>query len=299
MTTLQLQLAVKAFQDGSINAAADSLGISQPNASHSIRKLEDELGFKIFIRKGKGVETTDQGAMFINHATRILREYRAIDTISEMERIPRLRLGNMNYTKAVDAYIEYCAENSNVPIADFACVNVSKDSGIEMLKDRKLDLVIILVLEDEINEIRKECEEENIELNILGSIPICIRLRENHPLMKNGKFEFSELENYPFIDYNHNNLKLNMYNKALSGEINCSYRITVDERDTRLKLCSETNAYTIGVPVSESMKKQYHLVNIPIESRRISLISLLQKDQLNSLDIQHYLSILYRHVNRD
>ena len=40
---------------GSINKAAEELFLSQPNLSISVKNLEDELGYRIFIRSSHGV----------------------------------------------------------------------------------------------------------------------------------------------------------------------------------------------------------------------------------------------------
>ena len=45
MTLLQINLIVEAASKNSVSAAAQELGIAQSNASQTIKKLEEELGF--------------------------------------------------------------------------------------------------------------------------------------------------------------------------------------------------------------------------------------------------------------
>lgn len=50
MTLQQLKYALTIARSGSINEAAKQLFISQPSLSETIRELESEVGFDIFLR---------------------------------------------------------------------------------------------------------------------------------------------------------------------------------------------------------------------------------------------------------
>ncbi|MBL4591917.1 MAG: LysR family transcriptional regulator [Phycisphaerales bacterium] len=53
--------------------AAQELGVSQPALSAALRKLEDELETELFHRTGHGVEVTEAGRVFVEHAQITLR----------------------------------------------------------------------------------------------------------------------------------------------------------------------------------------------------------------------------------
>lgn len=53
---------------GHMTRAAESLGVSQPALSAALGKLEKELGTELFHRTGHGVEATEAGRVFIEHA---------------------------------------------------------------------------------------------------------------------------------------------------------------------------------------------------------------------------------------
>lgn len=64
-----------ARQGFNVSAAAAALHTSQSGVSKQIRQLEDELGFEIFVRKGKRVlDLTQQGHAMFGMAARILRD---------------------------------------------------------------------------------------------------------------------------------------------------------------------------------------------------------------------------------
>ncbi len=53
--------------------AAEELGVSQPALSAALRKLEAEIGTELFHRTGHGVEPTEAGRVFIEHAQMTMR----------------------------------------------------------------------------------------------------------------------------------------------------------------------------------------------------------------------------------
>ncbi len=53
--------------------AAQELGVTQPALSAALRKLEDEIGTELFHRTGHGVEETEAGRVFIEHAKATIR----------------------------------------------------------------------------------------------------------------------------------------------------------------------------------------------------------------------------------
>ena len=68
MNILHMKYAVEVAKLGSLNKAAETLMIAQPNISRSIKELEADLGITIFQRSAKGMFLTPDGEEFINHA---------------------------------------------------------------------------------------------------------------------------------------------------------------------------------------------------------------------------------------
>jgi len=60
---------------GSVTAAAESLYVTQPALSHSIRKLEDALGLKIWNREGRTLRLTQGGEHLLSVANRLLPQF--------------------------------------------------------------------------------------------------------------------------------------------------------------------------------------------------------------------------------
>jgi LysR family transcriptional regulator, cys regulon transcriptional activator len=85
MKLQQLRFLSAVAENGlNITSAAEALYTSQPGVSKQIRLLEDELGLKLFVRKGKRIEAlTPAGEKIVERANRVLREINAIKSMSE------------------------------------------------------------------------------------------------------------------------------------------------------------------------------------------------------------------------
>lgn len=69
---LHLQIIVEVERQGSLTAAADELSLTQSALSHSIKKLEKQLGVSIWVRDGRRLHLTQAGHYLLALAERIL-----------------------------------------------------------------------------------------------------------------------------------------------------------------------------------------------------------------------------------
>ena len=65
MTTKQIDYCIELARTLNFSRAADNLFVSQPTFSYQIRQLEEEVGFPIFERSGKGASLTPAGSQFV------------------------------------------------------------------------------------------------------------------------------------------------------------------------------------------------------------------------------------------
>ena len=84
MRLRQLKILLAIVENGlNITAASEKLYTSQPGVSKQLKLLEEELGLKIFLRKGKSLEgITPEGEEVIKRARTIMSEVAAIQGMS-------------------------------------------------------------------------------------------------------------------------------------------------------------------------------------------------------------------------
>lgn len=69
---IHLRVVQAVSQLGSLTAAARELHVTQSALSHTIRKLEDNLGTEIWLREGRSLKLTQAGRYLLNIANRVL-----------------------------------------------------------------------------------------------------------------------------------------------------------------------------------------------------------------------------------
>ena len=64
VNTKQMDYILELAQAGNFNRAAENLFISQPTLTYQVKAVEDEIGFPLFDRSGRGAMLTPAGAQF-------------------------------------------------------------------------------------------------------------------------------------------------------------------------------------------------------------------------------------------
>ena len=143
----QLTHFVRVAESGSISAAARSLGIAQPALSRSVRALEVGLRCHLFRRNGRGVQLTDRGERFFDHALGVLRGVEAAarsvrDQTSEFEGHLAIGLtpsiGKSLAPPLVRRFMAAC------PAATLALAEAITSTLYEKLLSRRLDFAVLL-----------------------------------------------------------------------------------------------------------------------------------------------------------
>jgi LysR family transcriptional activator of glutamate synthase operon len=80
----QLQYFVKVARKQHVTQAAEELHVAQSAVSRQIHQLEDELGFPLFVQKGRNLKLTSVGKLFLERTEAILADLdRAVSEVKE------------------------------------------------------------------------------------------------------------------------------------------------------------------------------------------------------------------------
>lgn len=80
MNTKQIDYCIELAHTLNFSHAADNMFVSQPTFSYQIRLLEEEIGFSIFDRSGRGASLTPAGRQFVSYLIHMREEMkRAIE----------------------------------------------------------------------------------------------------------------------------------------------------------------------------------------------------------------------------
>lgn len=99
MTLKQLEYFLAIAENGSLARAAESINISVPPLSQSLKRLEEELGSPLFLRKQRGVVLTDEGKILLETVSRMKKLWEQTVIAIKERRLGfmcTLRLGSVN-----------------------------------------------------------------------------------------------------------------------------------------------------------------------------------------------------------
>jgi DNA-binding transcriptional LysR family regulator len=182
-----LQYFVTIAEQGSFTRAAERLWLAQPGLSTQIRRLEAELGVKLFERHARGVDLTEAGELFL---ARVRLALAAVETASATGRdleagvIGSLRLGvagEARWRLTSDLLKRFTRERTGVALT------LLEGHGGTLwrdLRDRRLDAVLAPAGN----------ASPDLRTMKVGSEPWVVLMGTGHPLAGIGAVSASELE---------------------------------------------------------------------------------------------------------
>jgi LysR family cys regulon transcriptional activator len=148
MTLTQLRYLVAIADSGlNITLAAERVHATQPGLSKQLRQLEDELGFQLFLRKGKSLDTvTHAGQQVLERARTILTEAANIRSIAanlRNEAHGELRIATTHTQARFALPAAISALNQSYPKVSVH-LQPGRDSGVlAQLEAGRVDLAVI------------------------------------------------------------------------------------------------------------------------------------------------------------
>lgn len=187
-----LQCFLEAARQGSIAHAAQTLTISQPAVSKTLKELEDALGARLFERSKKGVRLTRFGEIFMRHAAASVMALRqGIDSVSRARSKGGFTV-TVGVLPNVAARVMPRALNLFKQTALETTVRVSTSSNAALLAQLKLgelDLVVGRLVEPE--------QMTGLAFEHIYSEPMTLVVRPGHPLATMEPFDLAAIERYP------------------------------------------------------------------------------------------------------
>jgi molybdate transport repressor ModE-like protein len=132
-------------REGSVSAAARTLGYTQPAVSHHIARLEEEVGTALMTRLGRGVRLTDAGLALVEHADAVITRLTAAE--EELAAIAGLRAGRVRLAAFPSGSATLMAGaltrlRSERPGIEVSFAEAEPEDAIPQLRTGDLDLVL-------------------------------------------------------------------------------------------------------------------------------------------------------------
>ena len=293
MNILHMKYAVEVARLGSLNKAAESLMIAQPNISRSIKELEADLGITIFQRSAKGMELTPEGEEFLDSARDILHRIEKVEKSyrdgSHKKRkfsisVPRacyISAAFAEFSKSIDQeYVEIYYKETN-----------SKKT-IDQILTNEYKLGIIRYADNYDKYYKTMLEEKGLAYEMVAEFSYVLIMNRDHPLANKETITYDDLASYIEIAHADPYVPSLPMSKVFREELpdRIRQRIFVFERASQFDLLAENPKTFMWVsPASQKMLDRYNLVQRSCEGNKKTYKDLLiyQKGyKLSKLDKQ-------------
>ncbi len=197
MEISQIQYINAVYKYGNFSKAAEHLYITQPTLSQQIKKLEDEIGFSLFIRTTRTVALTEEGKTFLQYATPLLTAYDIL--LQEMDQLRNRQdkvlqfgiLPTFSHLNILDAIHRFQSQNQNISIH----VQIQKSN-------RLIDSLLSGQIDAAIANLTRNCLEsfdQSFDIRIFSRDRIHVLINSSHPLSSKPVIGITELANESLI----------------------------------------------------------------------------------------------------
>ncbi|MFF2480427.1 LysR family transcriptional regulator [Paenibacillus sp. NPDC058071] len=197
MELTQLEYFLKVAKMEHLTKAAESLSITQPALSHSILKLEAELGVPLFERKGRNLKINRYGLMFSKHVEKILQEVQRGKKEIEEHSNPDSGVIYLAYLSilGVDLIPNLIRDYQKMnPTITFELSQGDKGAILNQVEEGHSDLMI--TSEKPVND--------TFEWVPMLSLPLYLVVSIEHRLAEKASVSLGEITGEPFVGLKHN-----------------------------------------------------------------------------------------------
>jgi LysR family transcriptional regulator, hca operon transcriptional activator len=193
MELRHLRYFVAVAEEGSLTVAAERrLHTAQPSLSRQIRDLEHEVGVQLLLRSARGVELTEAGRVFLDHARLALAQVEAAREAARRAAKPLKPIFAVGFLSGQE--VDWLAKTTRLLGADLRNIEmtVSSENSPELaegLATGRLDIAFL----------RPEPNRPDLEFIKVATEPFVVIMPSNHRLAACEAVDANELAHEPFI----------------------------------------------------------------------------------------------------
>lgn len=200
----QLEQLLAFHECGTLSAAAEHLGVTEPSLSRTMRKLEEELGVHLFERRKNRIVLNQAGVLAVDHAKQILSKVEemklrihAFDRSLHTLNIGSCALGALMGLRPIAAGL--------YPTLDIASSVARESVLLHGLQNGEYNIIVLSYPSERQGLFCQKYRTERIYLSV----------SRNHPLAARQTILFPELDGQSFIAYGHEDLWTDMIKEKL------------------------------------------------------------------------------------
>ena len=262
MTLQQISYALTISECGSMNRAAEKLGISQPTLTSAVRELEKELGLSIFLRTHKGAVPSAEGLEFLQSAGQLFRQYELMqEKFIHKEKKRRFGVSTQHYSFAVSAFIQTVKQFGTLEF-EFAVRETETLNIIRDVASLRSEIGVLYISNYNRKPTEKHLEENELSFTELVRCKAYVYLWKGHPLANETSISLEQLEPYPCLSFEQNGKDGYLYAEEILSENIYPRMIKATDRAAMGEMMRELNGYTLcsGILCEELGGNEYTVV---------------------------------------
>jgi LysR family hca operon transcriptional activator len=193
MELRHLRYFVAVAEEGSLTVAAEQrLHTAQPSLSRQIRDLEYEVGAQLLVRTARGVELTQSGRAFLDHARLALVQVEA--AVEAARRVAQPAKPTFTLGFLTGQEIDWLPEAMRIVRDELPNIEVSVSSQYspdlaQGLLRGKLDLAFM----------RREAQMPDLEYRVIAKEPLIVAMPSDHRLASQDTIALQDISAETFI----------------------------------------------------------------------------------------------------
>jgi DNA-binding transcriptional LysR family regulator len=198
---MTLTIAREIHEGGSLTAAAERLGISQPAVSQHLRRIEDRLGTALTTRVGRSLRLTDAGIVLARHAVEIEASLDgARRELSDIVEGISGRLRLAAFPSASSSIVPTLLRRMNdlYPGVEVTFVEEEPPEAAQLLRDDRIDLAITFSYPDDARD-PHFTSTSGLSVHDLFTEPVLLALPKDHPSASHDDVDIRLLEHDDWI----------------------------------------------------------------------------------------------------
>ena len=283
LSSKQIEVFYNIYRYKSMTAAASELKVSQPSISKTLGVIEKNLGFKLFIRKGKFLDPTDEAKELFEHASLVNSQLKNFNYVANSFKSRSLDFINIGTTPSLAESIvpEIITKYKKInPAIRFNIINLN---SIDLIEDRYKPDIDLTICFNAPNT-QKEKRITLLSGNHVVASPYIYNL--------NKKVDIFDLIKHPHIEITNlltlGDSNINMKEYLISNHINFNYVARSDSNSAALSLVSKG----IGIAIIDDTSSKLANNNIRISELKQKFpyeVNVVPKKEVLSFDCAKFI----------
>lgn len=261
---LGLEAFLSIAERGSFQRAASHLNLSQTAISHRMRKLEEELGLKLFARTTREVTLTRAGIEFLPKAQKALAELeQSFDELKQQGAKRRERLDiaclpafAVNYLPPILSKFHKLQPRVQVRIFETPSAAIA-----ELVQSGEAEFGLSVV----------QTNRWDLEVEAISTSPLALTCPSKHALAKKRSVGWAELRGLPLIRVGSKTAIRPMIDDALSAaRVTLNWQYEVQHVETAVNLVEVGLGFAVVPSIDVALHRGRGLTAVPLRGPKLS-----------------------------